>query len=323
MFTFKKATKEQAKARVALIGVSGSGKSYTAMQAAKAHANGGKVAAIDTERGSLSKYSDLFEFDVLELENFSPRNYVQAIKAAEEAGYSVLVIDSLSHAWSGIGGALDMVDKANARSDGRAGNSFAAWRSVTPEHNALVDAILQANMHVIVTMRVKTEYVIEEDSRGKKVPRKVGLAPIQRDGLEYEFDLIADMNIDNQMAVSKSRCPAMTGVVTLKPDTDTFRPFAQWLSTGASPAPKPAPVVDNAGPKPLREQVIEAATAWLGADGPKAASQLLTAYGWVPPAKPTDEQFSAVLDLIQNAHRNGLTLTAVLPKPATVEGGAA
>mgnify|MGYP001393278694 FL=1 len=150
-FQFKKATKKQVKARIAIAGPSGSGKTYTGLVAATALANGRQIAVIDTERGSASLYSDYFEFDVLELEPpFSPQVYKQAIRAAEDAGYGVILIDSLSHAWEGEGGALDLADEATARQ--RTPNSYTAWREVTPLHREMVDAILQSKAHVVATM---------------------------------------------------------------------------------------------------------------------------------------------------------------------------
>ena len=252
---FKKATKAQAKARVALIGPSGSGKTYTAMVLAKTLAGDGRFAVIDTERGSASKYSDEFDFDVLELSTFEPDKYVQAIQAAGDAGYAVLVIDSLSHAWSGIGGALEQVDKAKDRSYSK--NSFDAWRSVTPMHNALVDAILSSKCHIVATMRVKTEYVIEKNDNGKNVPRKVGLAPVQRDGMEYEFDVVADIDPDHKMVVTKSRCKRLADAVITKPKAADFKPLVEWLQDG-EPAPVATPVVEA---KPAGDEVKQMFTA--------------------------------------------------------------
>jgi hypothetical protein len=234
---FVKASKKQAKLRMALIGPSGSGKTYTALQVAS-HL-GSPIAVIDTERGSASKYAGTngFEFDVCELESFHPTQYINAIHEAEAAGYEVLVIDSLSHAWMGKDGALELVDKAAKRSQSQ--SSFMAWRDVTPLHNALVDAMLQSKMHIIVTMRAKTEYVLETVDRGNKkvqVPRKIGLAPIQRDGLEYEMDVVADMDLDNNFMVSKTRCPQLTGAVINKAGEDLADILKGWLSDGA-PAP--------------------------------------------------------------------------------------
>ncbi len=229
MFTFKKATKKQAKLRLAFVGPAGSGKTYSALEVAS-HL-GERIAVLDTERGSASKYADIFAFDALEPESFSPDTYVEAIRAAEEAGYDVLVIDSLSHAWMGKDGALELVDQAAKRS--KSGNSFAAWREVTPKHNALVDAMLGARLHIIATMRAKTEWVIVENDKGRKEPKKLGLAPIQRDGLEYEFDVVGDLDHDSNFVVSKSRCPALTGKIINRPGEELAKVLRGWLSDGA------------------------------------------------------------------------------------------
>ena len=244
MTTFKKATKKQAKLRLALVGLSGGGKTFTGLKIASAL--GDRVAVIDTERGSASKYSDIFSFDVLELESFEPQHYIEAIQGAGQAGYGSLLIDSLSHAWSGKGGILEQHDKAVMRQ--KTQNSYAAWRDVTPLHNELVDTILQAPLHVIVTMRAKTEYVQEKDERTKKTQiRKVGLAPVQRDGMEYEFDVVADMDQDNNMIISKSRCVALSGQVFPKPGDNLIVPLKNWLTDGV--AETEAPPVKR-GPAP-------------------------------------------------------------------------
>lgn len=200
---FKKAERKRIFVKMALCGVSGSGKTYSALLLAQGL--GGKIAMIDTENGSGELYSDLCDYDAAQLEPpFSPMKFINAIKEAEAEGYNVLIIDSLSHAWSGQGGILEMVDKKSATS--RSGNSFTAWRDVTPEHNKLVDAILQCRMHVIVCMRSKTAYEMQENEKGKKTPVKVGLAPIQRDGMEYEFTIVFDIDREKHYALaSKDR----------------------------------------------------------------------------------------------------------------------
>jgi hypothetical protein len=225
---FKRATKSQAKLRMALMGPSGSGKTYTALSVAT---NIGRVAVIDTEHGSASKYGDRFAFDVLELTEYHPKHYIDAIQAAGEAGaYDVLVIDSLSHAWNGAGGVLEIVDKAAKRSDTK--NTFAAWRDATPLHNQLVEALLAAPLHLIVTMRSKTEYVLERDERGKMSPRKVGLAPVQREGMEYEFDVVAEMDMQNTLTVTKTRIPKLTGKVIPYPGASLGDTLKAWLLEG-------------------------------------------------------------------------------------------
>lgn len=231
--SFQKASKKSSRLRMALMGVAGSGKTYTALNVAT-HL-GGPVALVDTERGSASKYSDVFDFDVLELESFSPQNYIDAIQAAEDAGYNVLIIDSLSHAWTGKDGALDQVTRATKRS--QSGNTFAAWRDVTPMHNAMVDAILNARLHIITTMRAKTEYVQEKNEKtGKISVRKVGLAPVQRDGMEYEFDVVADLDQDNNLIIGKTRCPAVAGMVIPRAGKEIAQKLTAWLSDGGAAA---------------------------------------------------------------------------------------
>ena len=206
--------------------------------AAKAFAgNDGKIAVIDTERGSASLYAgdgtpENFDFDVIELDHFDPLEYVKYIKAAEDAGYDVLVIDSLSHAWEGEGGALDQVSDNAARLKG---NSYAAWRTVTPKHRKLVDTMLQSGMHIITTMRSKMEYVQEKNDQGTTEIRKIGMAPIQRAGMEYEFTWVIDMDIDHTAVVSKSRAAKLADLVENKPGLAWFEQFYGWLVSGKEP----------------------------------------------------------------------------------------
>ena len=233
---FKQATRKQSKLRMTIDGPAGSGKSYTALRFAHQLAQGGRIAAIDTERGSLSKYAGdapdgvPFEFDVLELAQFSPEKYTEAIVAAGKAGYAVLVIDSLSHAWEGTGGALEIKER-------QGGNQYTAWRAVTPIHNRMVDAILQSPCHVIATMRSRMEFVQETDASGRVSVKKLGLAPIQRPGMEYEFDLVCDMDYAHILTVSKSRCSAVADLKMEKPGAEFMRPVMEWLSTGAAARP--------------------------------------------------------------------------------------
>ena len=153
----------------------------------------------------------------------------------------MLIIDSLSHAWSGQGGVLEMVDKQAATS--RSNNSYTAWRNVTPEHNRLVDTILQCKMHVIVCMRSKTAYELQENERGKKVPVKVGLAPIQRDGMEYEFTIVFDIDRERHYAIaSKDRTGLFEGKIEpITPETGEL--IRQWIDGGVeAPAQSTAAV---------------------------------------------------------------------------------
>ncbi len=233
--TFHKAVKYGAKLRMALSGPAGAGKTYTALTLATTLAGGGSIALIDTEHGSASKYADLFEFDTLCLETFHPQRYIDAIHEAEAAGYAVLVIDSLSHAWSGQGGLLEEKDKiARAK---YSGNSFSAWNDASAIQNKLVNVILGAKLHIIATVRSKMDYVLETGANGKTMPRKVGMAPVQRDDLPYEFDVFCSMESDNTLIVDKSRCPALSGAVIAKPNGAVADTLKVWLSGEPTPEP--------------------------------------------------------------------------------------
>lgn len=256
---FAKATKKRARLRMAIIGPAGSGKTFSALAVAQHLVPGGKIGMVDTERGSASKYADQFDFDVLELESFAPARYVDALRVADHCGFDVVIIDSLSHAWTGKDGALAMVDNISKRS--RSGSSFNAWRDVTPEHNNMVDAMLRCPFHLIVTMRTKTEYVLEKDDRtGKTRPKKIGLAPVQRDGLEYEFDVVGDIDNDHNYMVTKTRCSALSGGdndFIEKPGEQLAVILREWLSDGVDaperqrePSQKDIEIAE-------REQIIE------------------------------------------------------------------
>lgn len=255
MSGFKKATKAAAKLRLGLIGPAGSGKTYTALRVA--NGLGGKIAVIDTERGSASLYAGErgIDFDVIELETYEVQKFVDGIKAAVEGGYSVLVIDSLSHAWAGKGGILEFVDNAGKRSQG--GGNFGAWREATPQHNRLVDAILGAPIHIICTLRSKVEYVVENVG-GRNQVRKVGLQPVQRDGVEYEFTVVGDVTQDHDLVVTKTRAAFLKDAVIREAGEDLGKQLAAWLSDGVEPRKVQAAVAPKAAQpsdKPLAEQI--------------------------------------------------------------------
>lgn len=228
---FTKAERKRAKLRLALCGPSGSGKTYSALLLAQGLAPGGRIALLDTENGSGELYADMTDYDTATLRApFTPDRYIALIRGAENAGYDVLIVDSLSHAWSGEGGILDMHDKATAAS--KTGNSFMAWREVTPQHNALVEALLSTDLHIIVTMRTKTAYDLVDDGNGKKRPIKIGLAPVQRDGMEYEFTVVLDLSVDGHVATAtKDRTRLFDGKHFI-PKLETGVSLREWLDNG-------------------------------------------------------------------------------------------
>ena len=282
---FKKATKSAAKLRLGLVGPAGSGKTMTALRIA--HGLGGRVAVIDTERGSASLYSGErgLDFDVLELDSYEAEHFIGAIRQAEQAGYDVLIIDSLSHAWAGKGGILEFVDQAAKRSGG---GSFSGWRDATPRHNQLVDAILGAKLHVICTLRSKVEHVIEQVN-GRTQVRKVGLQPVQRDGLEYEFTVVGDVTQDHELIITKTRAAWLKDKIIREAGEELGQQLAAWLSDGlpspVAPAPEPARTAvatgGTGGGQPVRkgwlERVNEAATVdELGTIGDEADEAVST-----------------------------------------------
>jgi hypothetical protein len=261
MSKFRKATRAHAKLRLALIGPAGSGKTFSALSLATNLIPGGRVAVIDTECGSAELYGNRFEFETMNLERHSPLDYVDAIRSAESEGFDVVVIDSLSHAWIGKDGALDQVDTAVERG---AGNSFSAWRSVTPKHNQLVDAILSCKVHLIATIRAKTEYVQEKNDKGKTEIKKLGMAAIQRDGLEYEFTCVGDLDLSNTLRISKTRLDGVIspGDVFERPGKVLAEKIRGWLFEGGEPVARP---VTPPAPSPVAEAVADAFTGFLAA----------------------------------------------------------
>ena len=224
---FKKAHRSKAKLRLAIAGPSGAGKTYSALLIASGIVPLEKVAVIDTESGSADLYADLGGYSTVTINPpYSPQKYIEAIHAAEAAGFELIIIDSLSHAWSGEGGLLDQQGKA-ADSKYR-GNSWAAWREITPLHNQLVETMLHTPLHVIVTMRSKTEY-IQTDVNGRKQIQKVGMAPIQRDGIEYEFTTVFDLSQNHTATVSKDRTKLFDGQY-FTPTADCGKALLQWLN---------------------------------------------------------------------------------------------
>lgn len=234
-FQLQQATKVQQHARIALVGPSGAGKTWTALEAAFALTGGDatKVAMLDTERGSGALYASHFgEFLHGTLDPpYTPDAYIDALNACVDSGAEVVIVDSLTHAWSGQGGILEQVDDYAAHQQGQAGK-FGAWREATPAHNRLVDTLVRLPAHVIVTMRAKTAYEIDRNDQGQVEVKKLGLAPEQRQGLDYEFDVVGDVDREHRVVVSKSRCEVYADATQVKPDREWWQPLVDWLGQG-------------------------------------------------------------------------------------------
>jgi len=237
MIQIRKAKRSATKLRLLLTGPSGSGKTWGALQIAKGI--GGKCVVIDTEEGSSDLYDHLHEFDVIDLRPpFSPEAYIEAISAAEQAGYEIIIVDSVTHCWSGPGGCLEILEDV-AKAQFR-GNTWSAFSVITPRWRAFVDKLLRSPAHVICCGRSKTE-TAQVDDHGKKKVAKLGMKLEARDGLEFEFTCVLDIIHDGHYAtVSKDRTGLFAG--DPKPITaDTGKRLAEWLSGGtASPVVLPA-----------------------------------------------------------------------------------
>ncbi|BDV41567.1 hypothetical protein GURASL_04900 [Geotalea uraniireducens] len=270
---FQKAVRKRAKARIGICGPAGSGKTMSALKLAFGIVGPtGKIAVLDTENESASLYAHLGDYHVAVIKPpFTVEKYISGIREAEKLGYDLIIIDSLSHAWAGTGGILEFVD---SRTESAKGNKFAGWREATPKHNSLVDAMLQSQMHVIATMRSKTEYVLVDDERGKKVPKKVGMAPIQREGMDFEFTLVFDVDQERHIATtSKDRTEIFDGFHG-KLTEEHGSSIRAWLESGESAQNHAGTTQEQqpSGPKSItQDQVmeLEAKISEVGADRDK------------------------------------------------------
>jgi hypothetical protein len=233
---FTKAVKEKLKLRLAIEGPSGSGKSYSALLIARGLVGPqGKIAMIDTEKGSGKLYSDITDFDHADLtEPYTPERYVALINGAEKAGYDCIIIDSMSHEWVGAGGVLEIHDKMP-------GNSWTNWGKVNPRHEAFINAILKSPCHIIATARSKQAYTQEADNNGKQQVKKMGMAPQQRDGMEYEFTAVIKMDISHQADGDKDRTGLFPVGSWFLPSLETGENLAAWLNSGVDPETKKEP----------------------------------------------------------------------------------
>lgn len=219
---FEKATKKSCNLWCAIYGTSGAGKTMTALRIASGL--GGKIAVIDTERGSSVKYADRFAFDVCVMKDNTIDAYLKQISEAGAAGYNVLIIDSMSHAWGELIDEVEQIAKLKYN-----GNTFRAWAEGTPKQKLFINGVLSFPGHVIATMRSKTEWAVEQNDKGKMTPRKLGLAPEQGKNIEYEFDLLLEMNQEHVAKVGKDRTGKYQDQFILKPDETFGAALGAWV----------------------------------------------------------------------------------------------
>jgi len=216
--------RKQAKIKLALEGPSGSGKSFSSLLLASGMTEWNKIAVIDTESGSADLYAHLGQYNVLLLQApFTPEKYIEAIEVCENAGMEVIIIDSLSHTWDCL---LEYHSSLQ-------GNSYTSWGKITPRLNSLMQKILQSSSHIICSMRTKQDYILTEKN-GKMVPEKIGLKAVMRDGIDYEFTIVFDIDIKHNAVANKDR----TGMFMGKPEfiitPDIGKRILDWCNSGAT-----------------------------------------------------------------------------------------
>lgn len=253
MSKFQPAKKSASKLRCALAGPSGSGKTMTALRIAKGIADAiqSKIAVIDSEHLSASKYADRFQFDTVEPFDHAIETYIELIRDAGKAGYGVLVIDGLTQAWQELCQTVEKIAQTKFK-----GNTWSAWSEGTPMQRKLVEAILSYPGHVIATMRVDTEWTVNEQRR----PVKVGLKPSQGKGIEYEFDMLITLSPDHMATVEKDRTSKFQDKIVDKPGEAFGAELVAWLNSGESPtpaAPTPAPAKTEPKATPAQESSNE------------------------------------------------------------------
>jgi len=225
------ASRKKAKIKMALQGPSGSGKTKSALLVAYGLCGSWeKIAVIDTENRSADLYADLGNYNVLPLAPpFTPERYIEALTVCLKGEMQVIIVDSISHEWEGTGGILET-------HSAMVGNSFNNWAKLTPRHNAFVQSLLQCDAHIIGNIRTKQEYVLSEKN-GKQVPEKMGMKGITREGLDYEFTVVLDLDISLHAKVSKDRTQLFQGKPEFIPTTDTGAVILKWCNQGTGTYP--------------------------------------------------------------------------------------
>lgn len=219
----RQSQRKQAKIKLALEGCSGSGKTYSSLLLASGMTSWNKIAVIDSENGSADLYAHLGNYNVLNLQTpFTPEKYIQAIEVCEEAGIEVIIIDSISHCWEHL-----LEYHASMQ-----GNSFTNWGKITPRQNSFIQKILSSSTHIICTMRTKQDYILAEKN-GKMVPQKVGLKAVMRDGVDYEFTLVFDLDIKHYSVASKDRTGLFVGKPEFMITPEIGKRILNWCNSGS------------------------------------------------------------------------------------------
>lgn len=299
-----KATRQKTKIKLGLAGVSGSGKTYSALLLAKGIAGSwDKIAVIDTENGSADLYAHLGDYNTITLEApYSPERYIEAIETCEKAGMEVIVIDSMTHEWAGTGGCLEIQEKLGGR--------YQDWAKVKPRHRKFLDKILSSNCHVITTVRSKQDYAMSVEN-GKSKVTKLGLKQVTEEGFEYELTISFDVSQNHLTTTSKDR----TGVFVDKPEfvvtEATGKTIKKWTEKGIEPTAAPAKDVKEAAPQEGETKFIDTpegkslskryfATAKdAGVEAMKAKKAVKDQYKLDSYTEVTEQQLSSMLNAME------------------------
>lgn len=252
----RKAEKKRVKLKMAVQGPSGSGKTWGALALAKNLWPDARVCVVDTENGSAELYADHFAFDTIPLAPpFHTDRYIACTEQAVKLGYDVLIIDQISHQWDGEGGILRRKEELDRRPGS---NSFTNWSAFTPEHEKFKQAIVQAPIHLIATMRSKQDHILVTNEKGKQMPQKVGMAAIQREGFDYEFTLVFDVQMDHKATASKDRTSLFNEQIIDLAAPKTAERLLAWLQNGVESKPGPQRVADQPAPEPVKPRAESA-----------------------------------------------------------------
>lgn len=290
------ATKTNVKLRLALLGLAGAGKTYSALSIATHLVPGGVIMVLDSEHGRARLYADKFKFSHFDVDNFDPRNYIRLIKEAAALGVDVLILDSMSHAWQAL---LEIAEKEK----GQGGKPFGGWDKATPIHRQFIDTILGCDMHVIATMRQKSDYSIETNDRGKASPKKIGLKAEQKSDVDYEFDIVGELDRDDHtMRITKTRCADLDGKQFYRPGEEFANSVKAWLDSGVKPESKPAsdklaaePAVRTVTAEEVGKYAADAAVVAKGWDLSKLTLLAKARYNKAPLTKLSVPEFAAMI----------------------------
>ena len=250
MSMIRKASRKHRYLKIGIGGISGSGKTLGALKMAYGiTGDWAKICIIDSENNSADLYAHLGSYDVLPLEDTSPHGYITAINEVLKGEYDVMIIDSLSHEYSGKGGLLEIADKIASTS--KSGNTFQAWSKANPMHNDFMDAVLKSKIHVIGTFRKKSDYVIEQNDKGKAAPRKVGLKTVTKEGTSYELDVLLDIATNHLCSAEKDRTMLFDGKMPFELDEKVGEALRQWANEG-DPVTEENPVKKTAPKKEFK-----------------------------------------------------------------------